>query len=770
MDWINIIDEPRCLLVNNFGDIYNCIVLIDILKNIFDYFSNKIGNNLMFSNFYNIYKQFYTKSCTIEERINFIIDVLNNEILFSTYFDNQRRKLEKLYKKFLEKTISFELFLIEFIQVLKFVSDNKQNILASFNAKKVNKINDTYKIQRSVNISIEKEKRMTDLQKINDKNDNTNTIIQSTFRDNRSTLESNIQDIKNLSKSPSSNSKNGYKSLKVGKKQKLDLRGIELKTNMKIMYHDSNMIEPDESLTMLKFLRPTNAVLNSSLLSNKYLKYNIKNLSSQNENLHAYEIIAHQNNLNGAKNLGTNKSTISANGKNNDKTDQSKNSNLTKGESFQQKDILNWLFENNIIHKSKKKEEQDYDLKIITKMCSDGTLIADIINALENSKEETIKGIIKNTNKKSNKLLNVRKSLEFLSNKERFESKYLFDAEKIVTGDFETITKFLIDIRNFYCKNKQLLSNSLSRSRSRGRQKKDLSKTQTRSKSNTINQTEMIYFNFSKSINKESYVLDESGFGYLGPRGNFSHKDLLLDRVGQNVDKVIYKKGKLKQPSQTERNDKAKLNYSVNLNNTTFFSRKSLGLARNFDLGSYKIRKNKNVTFEEDNTKLRNMSHSFFLTFDKKNAKRMNYLLDKSFKSMNENKSERNTRKNIKYIHYTDNKQNTECNQPKVDFMKSILRKTNKDNSENNFNSINSHSVSFNDSMAVNNICSLFQSYSSGNNVASNTINSRSTKQVNKNNFGSDVNIIKEWLFSLGIDFADKINFNSNELIEFKDR
>lgn len=50
------------------------------------------------------------------------------------------------------------------------------------------------------------------------------------------------------------------------------------------------------------------------------------------------------------------------------------------------------------------------------------------------------------------KLLNVRKVLEFLRRHERFNSRHLFDADKVIRGDKQTILELLKDIHDFYRK------------------------------------------------------------------------------------------------------------------------------------------------------------------------------------------------------------------------------------------------------------------------------------------------------------------------------
>ena len=42
LDWINTIDEPQCLLVSEIGQLYDCSVFLEIMKNFLKRFNKEI--------------------------------------------------------------------------------------------------------------------------------------------------------------------------------------------------------------------------------------------------------------------------------------------------------------------------------------------------------------------------------------------------------------------------------------------------------------------------------------------------------------------------------------------------------------------------------------------------------------------------------------------------------------------------------------------------------------------------------------------------------
>lgn len=78
-----------------------------------------------------------------------------------------------------------------------------------------------------------------------------------------------------------------------------------------------------------------------------------------------------------------------------------------------------------------------------------GDLVASVINRHE-GKENSVKGVIDNAQKRSQMHSNLQRSLEFLRKFPKMNIRRLWDTDKILNGEEDAIWEFMLDLYNYY--------------------------------------------------------------------------------------------------------------------------------------------------------------------------------------------------------------------------------------------------------------------------------------------------------------------------------
>jgi hypothetical protein len=304
---------------------------------------------------------------------------------------------------------------------------------------------------------------------------------------------------------------------------------------------------------------------------------------------------------------------------------------------------------------------------------------------------------MKNMKKITIKIINVKKVLEFLRTHEKINFRHLFDVENIVKGDKETIVELLIDIHNFYCKNENMSNGVTNRSKTKASKSLDSVKN-LKSKSKHL-----------QTLDYDDYRVNLPNNIYVRLNKKFSGN--------KNISK---------QPSQNIR-----------------MRRKDVSSTADTKINSSLEEINKTYSYNPNNDNI-------FLTFDSKNAKKLNSLLEKSISGLNSSNSVNN-------FNYNDNK--TKISTSTLNSIFTTRKKILKNSNSENIN-LNSYCNEVPDKKKK----------------RVNFLNLTNTNIYNspdlENMYSRDLLIVdelKDWLLSLGINFAKKINFNKNILEEFKD-
>ena len=117
--------------------------------------------------------------------------------------------------------------------------------------------------------------------------------------------------------------------------------------------------------------------------------------------------------------------------------------------------ILNYLNEKGIINIEQK--NSDYLWNILIPDLKDGYIIGKIINLLEKKNKNYLKGVTKETFYKINIYYNWQKIIEFLINKNTFNSIYLY--QKNFYSNDNKLFNFLYDLLKFYYEKENLIKN-----------------------------------------------------------------------------------------------------------------------------------------------------------------------------------------------------------------------------------------------------------------------------------------------------------------------
>lgn len=293
---------------------------------------------------------------------------------------------------------------------------------------------------------------------------------------------------------------------------------------------------------------------------------------------------------------------------------------------------------------------------------------------------------------------------------ERFNSRHLFGAENISKGDKTTITELLLDIHEFYCKNEYILS-----VKNRERSKSEKKKRNLVIKTNTVKNL--------REINK----IDDY---YTSPQGlhNRLNKSFKLGKGGNKSPNKSHDRNPNRSP------DKSAIRSDKNLNHS-------------FTTKENPIKSLLNMTVNDEINNKPDLSKTLFITFDSTNVKK----LERSLRNLSQREKDKcflsSTRASnyLNYVHHTDKNKKAE-EKKTVHFMDSYLKLNPPDNEISlKYSLRNSKSVNF---------------------IKSNSL----SFSLSFNNFEQEVLKIKEWLSSVGIKFAYKIDFSKKEVKEFKER
>ena len=117
---------------------------------------------------------------------------------------------------------------------------------------------------------------------------------------------------------------------------------------------------------------------------------------------------------------------------------------ITKVNEALKKKILEWLFSITFLKDSAKDLE-----KKLPKICKNGVIFADLINRLE-GKNDTIKGITRHPETKTQINVNYSKTFSYLRQQQKMNPRYLWAEEYLMEGNDDVFWGLLFDIWCFY--------------------------------------------------------------------------------------------------------------------------------------------------------------------------------------------------------------------------------------------------------------------------------------------------------------------------------
>ena len=577
IDWINSLDISEALFIDRIEDLYKdnnillniiCKVLNKNLEELLNILGASISENFLenISSIMNLYFD-YQYDYTNKENLN------KNTILLIRFLKTRYPKEIKNNDNFKDNEINNKNS--EYYNKIK-AANNINNDITNYNQKKSrsnNNRNNNIKQNNNMQLNKYKEKLKTyngPLQNINNYQDFNfkTTPNRSTYIENNSSNNNKIIKINEIKKDNSSFFKEItnlfpnqiYKSNKIQKNQsqKISLKDMPKSTNTKnskslsskkINKHKKS-IKTETNYISENFIKK----VMTSKIPNYFLKtlgkpilkkddyfyyYQFPKFTSpvtqiSIEPINKYKQITKNNyykfpfllqNLMNQKNKIQNESNLNKNIIR-QKKEYNHNINISELEK-KERLILNYLNQKGIINIEQK--NSDYLWTIFIPDLKDGYIIGKIINLLEKKNKNYLKGISKETFYKINIYYNWQNIIEFLINKNTFNSIYLY--QKNFYSNDNKLFNFLYDLLKFYYDKENLNKNKFQNYN----QKSDIniSNIPNISTHNLINNS-----NISKNI---SNLIDKSksnnSFNSIPiPKNNKIHKKIKINRNSQGRD------------------------------------------------------------------------------------------------------------------------------------------------------------------------------------------------------------------------------------------
>ena len=317
------------------------------------------------------------------------------------------------------------------------------------------------------------------------------------------------------------------------------------------------------------------------------------------------------------------------------------------------KKIYDWLVDINII--------KDKIIKIdsLPTLCINGVLLCDLINRCE-GKNETIKGIIRRTNTRSQIQVNINKVLEYLRTIEKFPTRNLWNNIEISKGNNLIIWQLLDDIYNFYGnkinfkKKKKGFNNNTMDSRDNN----IFNRTFTREEPKSKNKLQDINMNFNN--NNNIFNNGETFFEKINSlnnsknnTNNYFHKK---NRNNFNENKDIY-------TNNFSKNTYTPDNYSSNIQKRKKILDDKLFERQNeIDNNNYIYDNSKKLSKRGKSNNNININNNYKITNESSNRNNLNHTNDNFYESKMfsmdtsmDNKSNKNSKKYSK-INNNNNK------------------------------------------------------------------------------------------------------------------
>ena len=230
------------------------------------------------------------------------------------------------------------------------------------------------------------------------------------------------------------------------------------------------------------------------------------------------------------------------------------------------KRVHKWLLYLNLI------KSEIISIEQIPLLCANGVLLSDVINKCE-GRFPIIKGIARHPLNQTQIKANINKVLGYLESNEKFSSKYLWSANEIIAGEVGVIWGLLYDIYVYYhTKDKMSFVNRLSKSKEKYKQSR------------------------KDKRNEECKTLNRSGNGlYRNGNVNTNYINHITNSNGENdmLMNFICKKKNEQKANKLMNIDCSEI--KTNWNNSNFVSRRERTLTNNTNTKFNNKRKRNNV-------------------------------------------------------------------------------------------------------------------------------------------------------------------------------
>ena len=307
------------------------------------------------------------------------------------------------------------------------------------------------------------------------------------------------------------------------------------------------------------------------------------------------------------------------------------------------KKIYDWLVDINII--------KDKIIKIdsLPTLCINGVLLCDLINRCE-GKNETIKGIIRRTNTRSQIQVNINKVLEYLRTIEKFPTRNLWNNIEISKGNNLIIWQLLDDIYNFYGnkinfkKKKKGFNNNTMDSRDNN----VFNRTFTREEPKSKNKLQDINMNFNNNIFNNDETFFEKINSLNNSKNNTNNYFHKKNRNNFNENKDIY-------TNNFSKNTYTPDNYSSNIQKRKKILDDKLFERQNEIDNNYIYDNSKKLSKRGKSNNNININNNYKITNESSNRNNLNHTNDNIYESKMfsmdtsiDNKSNKNSNKYTK--------------------------------------------------------------------------------------------------------------------------
>ena len=536
IDWINSLEIPESVLIDKIEDLFQDN---DILLNIISKVLNKKIEELM----------------VILGKSKSLNNLKNISLITNLYFDyeydysnknnlnkNTFKLIEFLKSRYPKETNNNKNVINDNYDINKLNEKNKlikNNEKIPFRIKNNNKIKTEFELikpQKKINTHKEQNKNFTDYPLYNFKTnpdistENKNKIINNSYTGNSNNNKKIINKKTNYSFSKDNKSKIPKKpKLKINSSN--NLRNFSTKEKLISKEHPKSL----SSKNLYKSKKKTQTEINENNynFSEKFVKQGMisktpnyslmiigKPILKKDEFFYYYQFPKISSpitkiNLETINNQKTNKNNyykfpfllqnlmIQKINNTNDKFENRKDSKFNTNE-FEKKETLILEYLNKIGVINKEQKTKDYLWKILIPDLRDGYIIGKLINLLEKKNNNYLKGITKETFYKVNIYYNWKKIIDFLINRNAFNSIYLY--QKNIYSNDKKLFNFLYDLLSFYHEKEKINENEY---KNFNKKSNNIFKNKNLSNYSLIdnNQHSKNYSNIDKSIQNKSYNL-----------------------------------------------------------------------------------------------------------------------------------------------------------------------------------------------------------------------------------------------------------------------